>query len=280
MSTQLSLFDEPMAMPPRIGTARVTATDTVHILTPGKGRISWYDYSLNPYRGCSFACSYCYAASFVADDNLREEWGAWVEVKVRAAEALWRKDLRDKRIYMSTVTDPYQPIEAHTKLTRSVVEVLRDQKARLVVQTRSPLVARDVDLFQGFDHVRVNMSITTDSDEIRKRFEPSCASIERRLEAIKAVKAAGIKTSVCICPMLPMKDPAGFGKTLAEIDPDYATASWFHFDDRLFASGTRAPALKLLAEGHWTHRDFERTVAEIRSTFPSLSVHGEGFRPE
>jgi len=86
--------------------------------------MSDYDYSLNPYSGCSYGCSYCYAAFFVRDDQKRESWGNWVIVKENALQVLrkMRTDLRGKTVYMSSVTDPYQPIERRLKLVRSLLE--------------------------------------------------------------------------------------------------------------------------------------------------------------
>src|SRR5690242_11095824 len=149
--------------------------------------IASFDYTLNAYIGCSFGCSYCFAASFVADDEKKAAWGTWVHVKEDALIELSRADLKDKTIFMSSSTDPYQPLEMHTGLTRSIVEFLSEpfRQPRLTVQTRSPIVARDVDLLKRYKRARVNMSITTDSEEIRKKFEPKCASIDRRFEALE-----------------------------------------------------------------------------------------------
>ena len=85
---------------------------------------------------------------------------------------------------MSSATDPYQPIEAKLELTRSLLPILAQRGARLSVLSRSPMVTRDIDLFREFDDVNITLSITTDSDDVRKRFEPQCASIERRFAAI------------------------------------------------------------------------------------------------
>jgi DNA repair photolyase len=251
----------------------------MHILTPGKGRTGDYDFTLNPYRGCSFGCSYCYAAFFVADEERRQGWGKWVEVKVRAAEALRRHDLRGKRIYMSTVTDPYQPIEAETELTRSVLSVLLESQARVVVQTRSPLVTRDIDLFRQFDHLRVNVSITTDCDEVRKQYEPGCASIERRLEAVQTLKAAGVKVGVCVAPMLPLRDPSAFGRRLGEIGPELVTSVWFRESTRPFASSTREGAVSLAQEHGWTREGYDLALAELRRACPRVVPASIGFAP-
>lgn len=255
--TQRSLFEAPpRAVPGSLGQAAVRTIETENLLTPGQGRTADYDFTLNPYRGCTFGCSYCYAAFFVPDPAQRAAWGEWVEVKVRAVDALRHRDLRGKSIYMSSVTDPYQPIEAKIELTRDIVSVLADAEARLVVQTRSPLVARDIDLFSRFKNIRINMSITTDDDEVRQQFEPGCASIGRRLEAVARLKDAGLPVAVCVCPMLPMHDPEGFGRRMRKLGVDAISASWFHMNDKPFAAGTRDPALELIEATGWRYEKF------------------------
>jgi DNA repair photolyase len=285
---QLSLFAEPAPnIPTSIGQARVSILETLHLLTPGKGRTGGFDYTLNPYRGCSFGCSYCYAAFFEPDLTKRRDWGYWVEVKHRAVEALAKTDLRGKTIFMSSVTDPYQPIENKIGLTRSIVEHLAKVQAKLVVQTRSPFVTRDIDLFQHFQNVRINMSITTDSDEVRKRYEPNCASIEKRLEAVAKVKAAGLRAHVCVAPMLPMRDPEAFGRLLAEIGVDSVGTVWFDSSPKAeFASNTRAGAYALAQQDGWTHDQFmdctERLKRSCRRFGSSREVFGaqpSGYRP-
>lgn len=277
---QGSLFDPPpRPLPDAIGHAAVRAIESNQLLLPGKGRMDWCDYTLNPYRGCSFGCSYCYAAFFVADDAQRADWGNWVEVKIRALETLGKKDLRGKRIFMSSATDPYQPLEAKLEFTRAIVSHLAEQQAHLIVQTRSPIAARDADLFARFDKVRVNMSITTDDDEIRRRFEPQCASVERRLEAVEKLKAAGIRVAVSVCPMLPMKDPAAFARRLMEIGVHSAYASYFHTGDRAFAAGTRDRAWELAREMGWDEAAFERTKAIFKNACDAYGRSSDVFGP-
>jgi len=274
---QPTLFDT--GVPSRVGAAAVSESDSRHILTPGNGRTSAYDFSLNPYRGCSFGCAYCYAAFFVPDEGQRDSWGQWVEARTRSVDVLRSKDLNGKRLYMSSVTDPYQPVEAKLELTRAVVEELLRQRARLVVQTRSPLVPRDIDLFRQFEHVRVNVSITTDDDAVRRQFEPTCSSIERRLEAIEALKAAGLRVAVCVCPMLPMNDPEAFGRRLDRIGVDAVTASWFHHSDRPFAAGTRPGAKSLANDLEWTRPAYERARDALRSGCSAYTTADVAFGP-
>lgn len=173
----------------QIGKTETSYKNASGILTAAKGFMSAYDYTLNPYSGCAFGCTYCYAAFFSRSLDLRQNWGHWLQVKQNAVELLKKfrkKSLQYKCIYMSSVTDPYQPIEKELELTRDLLkELLVYHQPRLVVQTRGPLVTRDIDLFQQFLHVQVNMTITTDNEQVRKVFEPLCPSNNIRLEAIK-----------------------------------------------------------------------------------------------
>lgn len=129
------------------------------------------------------------------------------------------------------MTDPYQPIERKLELTRACLEALIDFPPRLLtVQTRSPLVVRDVDLFKRLlpRRIAVCMSITTDDERMRRIFEPACAPLAARLEAIRAVRDAGIPTQASVAPLLPCD-----AERLAEmLDPavDWVVVSTFRDD--------------------------------------------------
>ena len=204
-ATQASLFDSPAEQPPvydaafRTGRVEVSSKPAREILMRATGFMDQYDFTLNPYSGCAFGCTYCYAAFFSRTAERRETWGQWVEVKENAVELIRRRKigkLDGKCIYMSSVTDPYQPIERTVGLTRGVLQVLADRHApKLVVQTRSPDVVRDCDLFQQIEErggrVRVNMTVTTDDEDVRRTFEPFCPSNAQRLEAVTALRSRG-----------------------------------------------------------------------------------------
>ena len=239
---QPSLFGEEP--PSRFGNLDVRQITARSILTPATGRLGdAYDFSLNPYVGCGFACSYCYAAFFVQDEERAAALGKWVDVKSNALRVLRKtKGIAGAKIFMGSATDSYQPIERKTRLTRSLLEFMVEirPQPRIVIQTRSDLPLRDVDILLRFEHLRVNVSLTTDDDSIRKRFEPSCLSVERRLEGLTKMKAAGLRTAVCLCPLLPVKDPEGFAETLLELKADFYAVSTFHETNGRFAAGTRA----------------------------------------
>lgn len=291
MTKHLSLFeddgqDEPEVQlqdwPIQIGHASITQVNAQSILTKTSGFMASYDYSLNPYSGCSYGCSYCYAAFFARDETKRNNWGAWVEAKTNALDVIrrMRTDLQNKTVYMSTVTDPYQPVERRLVLVRPILAELAERGARLVVQTRSPLVTRDIDLFKRFEHVRVNMTVSTDSRRVQRAFEPHCAAPQRRLRAIAQVAEAGVNTSVTMTPLLPIEDIEVFTQDLLNTGVSHFVIQPFHADRGKFVAGTRPRALQLLSELSWTNADYQRIVSHMRTQLPILEEGREGFSPE
>ena len=188
----------------------VRMTGSRRILTPASGYLSGYDYSLNPYAGCVFACSYCYVRALPVALFRGKPWGDWVDVKQTAAEHL-RKELRlakrkgSTAIFMSSSTDPYQPLEREHQITRSLLEAMTENPPDfLFVQTRSPLVVRDIDLLRRLGSgVRVSMTVETDLEPVRKAFTPKAPPIPDRLQALKRLKAAGVPVQAAVAPILP-----------------------------------------------------------------------------
>ncbi|MCB0825135.1 MAG: radical SAM protein [Armatimonadetes bacterium] len=281
-----TVFDLPMAQtisaPESLGGTEIAMRRVKRILNPAKGMVEAYDFTLNPYIGCQFGCSYCYAAFFVAEPAKADDWGNWVEIKENAVELLANEhSVRGSKVYLGSVTDPYQPIEMETGLTRSLLEVIvkMNPQPRLVIQTRSPLVTRDIDLLQKFDHVRVNLSITTDNEQIRKEFEPKCASIARRIEAAHKLKRSGIAVGVCISPMLPIADPERFAYWLRDINADCYSTCTFHKGSRSFASGTRPQGAKLAKKWDWNSLEYVEAVVKMKRILPELDTKGKAFDP-
>lgn len=192
-------------MPPLITEIEIRSAITAQ---GRSGRGTPGDYTINPYRGCAFGCSYCYASKFVYEDEVkRTQWGDWVEVKRNVVTALEQDapKLFDKSVWLGSATDPYQPIELRLGLTRALLEVLlMAYPKHLHLQTRSPHVVRDIPLLQRFGNtLTVGISIPTDSDVVRKVFEPRAPSIERRLQTAQTLKDAGISVTVSVAPLLP-----------------------------------------------------------------------------
>lgn len=164
-----------------------------------------YPYVINPYTGCAHACSYCYASFMKRFTGHTEPWGQFVDVKVNAVDLLRREILRKKidRVWVSGVCDPYQPLEENYKLTRQCLEILALHDWPVTIQTRSPLVLRDIDVLQKGRNFEAGCSITTADDNIRRKFEPSAPPIAERVRALDELHRAGIKTYAMIAPLLP-----------------------------------------------------------------------------
>jgi DNA repair photolyase len=164
-----------------------------------------YDYTVNAYSGCAHSCSYCYARFMKRFTGHSEPWGEFVDAKINAPDLL-AGEIRKKRpgtIWVSGVCDPYQPVERRYKLTRECIEIITRAGWPLVVQTRSPLVVRDLDILTSAPEVQVGLSVTTADDQIRKLFEPRAPSIPSRIDALAKLHDAGVKTFAMIAPLLP-----------------------------------------------------------------------------
>lgn len=171
-----------------------------------KTRIGGLTYCINPYTGCEHGCRYCYANFMRRFTGHTERWGEFVDVKINAPEILESELRRAKRgtVCLSSVTDPYQPLEEEYGLTRACLEILLRHQFPTDILTKSPLVMRDIDLLKRFEDIEVGFSITTDDENIRRVFEPKSPRISSRIEALKEIHRNGVKTYGFIAPMLPL----------------------------------------------------------------------------
>lgn len=282
--SQFDFFKEAEhSRPDRLGHASIHYKEVGTLLNKTSGFMEGYDYSLNPYSGCAFGCTYCYAAFFARDNERKENWGYWVNVKENALALLRKfrqKPITGKTVYMSSVTDPYQPVERRTELTREILkELLTYHQPRLVIQTRSPIVTRDIDLLKQFNAVQVNMTVTTDSEKVRKVFEPMCPGNNARMNAIKEVAAAGINTCITMTPLLPVEDPHGFAQALLATGIKKFIVQPFHAGRGKFTAGTREEAKKLFQEFGWTMERYTEVEGIIRNCIPGIGIGKEGFKP-
>jgi DNA repair photolyase len=169
--------------------------------------IEGYDCCINPYVGCQHGCRYCYASFMKRFTGHSEPWGEFVDVKINAPQVLARQLKRPKEgnVLIGTVTDPYQPLEKKCRITRGCLEALFGSQLSVNTLTRSPLAVRDIDLFKKLHDIKIGFSITTDSEETKKLFEPNSPSIISRVEALRKIHDAGISTYVFIGPILPLE---------------------------------------------------------------------------
>lgn len=180
---------------------KITEICSKTILSPSQV----YDYVINPYVGCQHACSYCYARFMKRFTGHKEPWGDFVDVKINAPDLLLWEIKRKKQgeVWVSGVCDPYQPLEETYRLTRKCLQILFANNWPVIIQTRSPLVLRDLDIMSDATSLQVGLSITTADDDIRRIFEPNAPSIIERLRTIAELHRHHIKTYVMIAPILP-----------------------------------------------------------------------------
>jgi len=161
----------------RISVRETKCSTLLHKLAYGSST----GYTANLYKGCTHGCTYCYAPSLTHDER---RWGTYVDVKINAPEVLERelRGLRRDEVFLSSASDPYQPVEAKYELTRRCLELLLRNDFPVSILTRSPLVLRDLELLRKFRWVMVGMSITTVPD---RQFEPGVPPLERRIDTLK-----------------------------------------------------------------------------------------------
>lgn len=184
-----------------------------------------FRWTLNPYRGCQHACTYCFARG--THEHLGFDAGRDFEtrivVKANAPEMLrqdlgrpgWRREL----IEIGTACDPYQPAELKYSLTHRLLKVLRDFANPATVVTKSPHIIRDADVLQELSAVAdltVTFSVATLDEDVWRRTEPATARPTKRLEAMRFLADRGIRTGVLLAPILPglTDDPAGLERVV------------------------------------------------------------------
>lgn len=179
--------------------------------------------TFNPYTGCDHACAYCYASSYVPRfSECRVKKNLIRRLEKEAA------NLRGETISLSNSSDPYPNSEAETGLMRDCLKILARSKCSVQIITKSPLVARDIDLLGRLPSM-VSMTITTDSDEAAKLIEPQAPPPSARLKAAETLLAKGIPTSVRIDPLIPFFNDKQerLVETLASIGVKHITSSTY-----------------------------------------------------
>jgi len=182
------------------------------IITKNQSPDLGFDRSINPYRGCEHGCIYCFARPTHAYHGMSPglDFETQLFVKPDAPELL-RKELADPRysprvIAMGTNTDPYQPIERKWKLTRRILEVLRNANHPVGIVTKSILVLRDLDILSEMASkglAKVALSVTTLDGKLARAMEPRASTPPKRLEAIRELTRAGVPAAIMTAPIVP-----------------------------------------------------------------------------
>ncbi len=171
-----------------------------------------FKWALNPYRGCTHACEYCYARKYQRHLELGagDDFSSVILVKTNLVEALSDELARGswirETVAVGTATDPYQPIEGHYRLTRRALETMVVWRTPASIVTKGPMVVRDVDVLQSLTRAagcRVYLSIPTVDDAAWARLEPGTAPPAQRLRAVRALADAGLDAGVLMMPLVP-----------------------------------------------------------------------------
>lgn len=172
----------------------------------------FFAWTLNPYRGCTHGCHYCFARKYQPHLELGagDDFASVIFVKTNVAEVLRRELDRwsgpDEQVAIGTATDPYQPIEGTYALTRRCLEAFRDRPLPVGIVTKGPMVVRDIDLLRELTtrtRCTVHMSVPSLDEDAWRRLEPGTAPPLKRLRAVRALRDAGIHCGVLMAPLVP-----------------------------------------------------------------------------
>lgn len=167
-----------------------------------RSRLPGFDFVVNPYIGCLHGCKYCYACFMKKySHHVDDEWGSFLDVK----ESLKPIDVRKlvgKKVFMSSVTDCYNPLEETERRTRQILQQIENVDCALTITTKSNLVLKDLDVLKKMENVTVALSINTLDEKFRSDMD-NASSIRSRLETLKILHENNIKTILFLSPIFP-----------------------------------------------------------------------------
>jgi DNA repair photolyase len=241
---------------------KINKVNTKSILNPTGGFLSSYTHTINPYHGCQLGLglcgSYCYARAVVR--NIKGEtraWGTYLDAKVNAA-SLYREEynrIRNRnqplRIFMSSVTDPYVPVEKELQITKSLLEAMIELPPdSLVIQTHTPNVLQDLTLLKELDkHCKLSVQISVETDMENSELGEfntivnfrHVYSVRSRLGALSQLKKQGLHAVAVISPLLPLKNIPAFARSIDRCS-NYAILDHFLIGDGSYGSRTSSHA--------------------------------------
>ncbi|MFX0082881.1 MAG: radical SAM protein [Candidatus Hodarchaeota archaeon] len=181
---------------------KINFRETKSIIT--KSNIPSIDYVINPYTGCQHGCIYCYAEFMIRFTGHKgDKWGQFIDIKTFDLTKIKPDRYDGKKILLSSVTDPYLPLEKKYQNTRKILEKLVGTGAEISILTKSKLVTRDIDLFKKFENIKVGISISTLNEKFAKIIERAASNPLERLEAVRKISEADILTYVFVSPFFP-----------------------------------------------------------------------------
>jgi len=229
-----------------------------------------FTHSLTPARNCTFGCTYCYVPTLKIYGGLKPEdwqrWGQFTTFKTNAA-ALLSRALRDNQvIYCSPLVDPYQPAEETENAMPPILDALiANPPAIFTIQTRGSLILRDLEQLRTLarrTRLRVSFSLTTDDEQVRRHYEPHCATFETRLSTIHGLRAAGIDTYATLAPLLPC-NPENLAASAIAATTNHIIGDPLH--TKRIGATTREAAYRISRiqhHEHWLELEFQSQIVE------------------
>ena len=261
---------------------KINFIETKNVIT--KSNIPDIDYVINPYIGCQHGCIYCYAEYMKRFTNHSgEKWGEFLDIKQVNLETIKPEKYNGKTILISSVTDPYIPLEMKYKNTRRILEQLIGTTAKISILTKSRFVVRDIDLFKRLDNVHVGISINTLDTELAKEIEPLASKLVDRIRSIEEIKKNNIITYVFISPIFP--EITDYKEIISETRE---FTDYYLFENLNFRSHNISRILKLI-ENHFPEKlDFYEKLRKNSTYWDYLKleikkyckIHNIDFRIE
>lgn len=187
-----------------------------------KSNLPASDYVINPYVGCSHGCKYCYASFMKRFTGHKEDWGKFIDIK-KCNKKIDLNKISKKNVFLSSVTDCYNPLEEKYKLTRNILEQLLNSDCNLSISTKSNLILRDLDLLKQFKNLTVSISVNTLNETFRKDMD-NASPIEERLNTLRVLHDNGIYTVLFMSPMFPYITDF---KSIIEVSKNFVDEYWF-----------------------------------------------------
>ena len=187
-----------------------------------KSNLPASDYVINPYVGCPHGCRYCYACFMKRFTKHNEKWGSFIDIK-RCDKAISKKKLQGKSVFLSSVTDCYNPYEEKYGSTRKILEQFVSIDCELNISTKSNLILRDIDLLKQCKNLKVSVSINTIDEQFKKDMD-NASSISERLNTLKVLHESGIYSVLFMSPIFP--GITDFRKIM-ENSKDFVDEYWF-----------------------------------------------------
>jgi DNA repair photolyase len=271
-SRQEALFEQPRKVVGR-GEYRGLTFHEVEartIINPAPPGTPWFNYTINAYRGCSHACSFCFARpthEYLGFDMGRD-FETQIVIKINAVDLVRAETMPGRwsgdAIAMGTNTDPYQAAEGKYRLTRGVVEVLTERENPFSILTKSTLVLRDLELIVEASkraEVRVDFSVPTLDEDVWRRSEPGTPHPRKRIEAVARFNQAGVRSGVMMAPLMPGISDSPEQVAAVKRAAREAGAEWCH-EVKLHLRGVRGHFLS------WLEDDSPDLVESYQELYP------------